>query len=87
MADERPRPPIDFADELAGREAEREAARRDGWKLVLFLAAVGAIVGALFGLHLVTAGLEPAAKREDRLTPTPLPKAFCTAPGAAAELG
>lgn len=77
MTDPRPRPSIDFADEIAGREAERETARRDGWKLVLFLAAVGTILGALFGWHLVTAGLEPVAKREDRLQPQPLPAPFC----------
>jgi hypothetical protein len=78
---------FDFSDEIAGRSAERATATSDGWKLVLTISAVIVIVTGFALWQLATAGLEPAAKREDRLTPSPLPKAFCTAPAAAGEAG
>jgi hypothetical protein len=83
----RPHPSIDFADEVSGRAAERDATRADGCKLLLTLAAVVAILGAFLGWHAFVAGLEPAAKRQDRLQgdrlendrlqPDPLPAPYC----------
>ena len=87
MGDQPRRPSVDFADEIAGREAERATATSDGWKLVLTISGLIVIVTAFALWQLATAGFEPAAKRDDRLTPAPLPKAFCTAPAATSEAG
>lgn len=91
MGDDRRRHSVDFADEIAGRDTERNRARSNGWTLVLTIAAVFVIVSGFLAFELATAGLDPAAKRQDRLednrlTPAPLPKAFCTA-RAAGEAG
>jgi hypothetical protein len=78
---------FDFSDEVAGRDAERAAATSDGWKLILTIAGAITIVTAFVLWHVVTAGLEPEEKREDRLTPSPLPKVYCTTPATPGEAG
>ena len=77
----------DFAEEVSGRDAARDAARSDGWTLVLTLSGAAIIITGFVLWQLATGGLQPADKREDRLTPSPLPKVFCTAPADAGEAG